>query len=91
MQHKPSLPASADEVLATRQEQPPTSASLLKNGETYDRILGEMNRILSNMLKIEGITKIIAQLRAILQLQGEARKGAEKAYREKIEKALEEF
>ena len=85
------LPASADEVLATRQEEPAAQASLLKNARTYDRILEEMNRILSNMLKIEGFTEVVAQLRSILQLQGEAQERARKAYREKIEKALEEF
>ena len=85
------LPASADGVLATRQASPPDPASLLKDAEGYDRILEEMNRILGAMLRIEGYTEVVAQLRAILQLQDSAQERAAKAYREKIEKLFEEF
>jgi hypothetical protein len=82
---------SADEIAEERASADHSPASLLKRADTYDRIVVEMERILSNMLRIEGFTEIIARVRTIIQVHSEAREEAERLYRKKIEELFKEF
>lgn len=82
---------SAEEIAEARASADHSPASLLKKAETYDRIVTEMERILSNMLRIEGFTEIIARVRTIIQVHTEAREEAERLYRKKIEELFKEF
>ena len=85
------LQESAEALVAARAAPDPAGTSLLKLADSYDRIIQQMRRILSNMDRIEKFTEVVAILRTILQNQSEARGEVEEAYRNKIEEIFKEF
>ena len=85
------LTETADRIGQQRAQREVSDVSLLKIVKDYDRIIAQMERILSNMGTIEQYTEIVARLRIILQDHTAAREGAEKAYKKKIEDIFKEF